>query len=206
MTWPSLLRRLLVALVIGLFAWPLTALASEPMSPPPAGLLWLRSDLPAVFPLQVKTAPGRDYHLTLTDTATGKDTLAAYIRGGAFFRVLVPPGRYSARFALGTVWKGADALFGAATKMHELSEPLRFGTRGIGRKAGHLVDLRGLIDTRQAVKTRSLSICQSVRLDLQDVTETPFDPGTDTLRRLTLGDLDLPRRVPRPRIYSRVCG
>jgi len=203
MTMNRLLRRPILALIIGLLLWPL---AAEPQNAPRTGLLWLRSDLPAVFPLQVKTVPGRDYHLTLIHAETGDETLAAYINGGDFFRVLVPPGRYTLRFAYGAGWQGEDALFGASTQIYEMKQPLRFATRGIGTKTGHLVDLRRLIESREAGLTRPLSICQSLRLDLQDITETPFDPGSDTMRQLMMGDLDLPRLVPRYRTYSRVCG
>src|SRR6056297_186762 len=75
-------------------------------SPTSAGLMWNRTGLPAVFPLQVKTPPGQDYVLTLIDADTGADALAAYIEGGAFFKVLVPPGTFRLKFAAGDVWHG----------------------------------------------------------------------------------------------------
>ena len=64
------------------------------------GLIWNRSGLPAVFPLQVKTLSGRDFVLTLVDEDTRLEALAAYIVGGAFFKVLVPPGTYTLRFGV----------------------------------------------------------------------------------------------------------
>lgn len=108
----------------------------------PEGLLWNRTGLPAVFPLQVKTPPGRDYLLTLRDAQTGAPALAAYIRGGAFFRVLVPPGSYRLHFATGDRWQGIDDGFGPTrTKVFDLPRPLLFETRGRGHKAGHIVTL-----------------------------------------------------------------
>ncbi len=63
------------------------------------GLMWNRSGLPAIFPLQVKTSAGNNYFLTLIDAETGKKTLAAFIIGGEFFKVLVPPGTFVVRFS-----------------------------------------------------------------------------------------------------------
>ncbi len=108
---------------------------------PPAGLMWNRSGLPAVFPLQVKSPEGADYFLVLS--GSGGDALAAYIRGGVFFKVLVPPGQYVLRFAIGTGWLGEARLFGPDTAVLELPEPLEFAVRGTGIKAGHLVTLTG---------------------------------------------------------------
>jgi len=51
---------------------------------PRPGLMWNRTGLPAVFPLQVKTRPGQNYVLLLSDEQTDADALAAYITGGAF--------------------------------------------------------------------------------------------------------------------------
>ncbi|NVK12561.1 MAG: hypothetical protein HWE35_00110 [Rhodobacteraceae bacterium] len=106
-----------------------------------SGLMWNRSGLPAVFPLQVKSPEGADYFLVLS--GSGGDALAAYIRGGAFFKFLVPPGHYVLRFAIGTGWLGEARLFGPDTVVLELPEPLEFAVRGAGIKAGHLVTLTG---------------------------------------------------------------
>lgn len=129
---------------------------------PPAGLLWNKTGLPAVFPLQIKTVPGRDHVVTLLDAGTGEAALAAYIRGGVFFRVLVPPGAYRLRFVSGTNWQGAAALFGSEVERFELRRILRFETRGLGTKAGHIVDLRGQGAEAQIKDHR---ICQSFRPD-----------------------------------------
>jgi len=133
-----------------LIAWlvPAAAIAGPEESRPPGvapGLMWNRSGLPAIFPLQVKTHPGKDYFLTLIDAETGKDTLAAFVYGGAFFKVLVPPGTFVVRFAVGDIWQGETNLFGpgAMTTVVELEKPLTFKVVGYGRKAGHLVDLTG---------------------------------------------------------------
>ena len=54
-----------------------------------------------------------------------------------------------------------------------LEGPFRFGVQGIGRKAGHLIDLRDVIETREAALTEPLAICQSYRADL---TRSPLSP------------------------------
>lgn len=143
--------------------------------PPPAGLMWNRTGLPAVFPLQVKTVPGRDYMLTLIDAETGAEALAAYIEGGAFFKVLVPPGTFRLRFASGAVWQGEDDLFGPGenTREFELRAPLTFETRGVGVKAGHVVDLTARAPGRLAgVTVRDRLICQSFRPQFPSSDET----------------------------------
>lgn len=186
------------ALVFGVLLLPIgLAQGADQGTRPQTGLIWLHSPLPAVFPLQVKTAPGRDHHLTLLEHDTRKVTLTAYIRGGDFFRVLVPPGSYRLHFAYGAVWQGEDRLFGMNTRTYEMDEPLEFATRGLGTKAGHLVDLRGLIETKEASMIAPLAICQTLRREFEAAADTPFDPGFEVT--------GLPRLIPRYRIYSRVC-
>lgn len=123
----------------------LAALAGAPAPAqelrPEAGLMWQRSGLPAVFPLQLKTPEGADYFLTLTREAGGEAVLAAYVRGGDFFRVLVPPGRYRLRLASGRDWQGEAQLFGAGTQDFVLPGVLEFAVQGGGIKAGHTVSL-----------------------------------------------------------------
>lgn len=140
-----------------------TAMAQAQDSGPRQGLMWNRTGLPAVFPLQVKTRPGQNYVLLLSDAQTDADVLAAYITGGAFFRVLVPPGTFRVRFASGITWQGKEAMFGrhGQTKVIELPEALTFEVIGLRRKAGHLIDLTTLDagDLAQA-ETHALQICQ----------------------------------------------
>lgn len=158
----AVLRALLVASTVP----GATAAGEAAVQTPPAGLMWNRSGLPAVFPLQVKTRPGKDYRLTLIESGTSKAVLAAYIEGGSFFKVLVPPGTFRLRFAAGTVWRGEEDLFGpeAATEIFELRKPLTFETRGLGIKAGHAVDLRSRGPGRTAaIDVDDQMLCQSFR-------------------------------------------
>jgi len=192
-------------------------------SPPSAGLMWNRTGLPAVFPLQVKTPPGQDYVLTLIDADTGADALAAYIEGGAFFKVLVPPGTFRLKFAAGDVWHGPEDLFGPGKDTHvfELQRPLTFETRGLGVKAGHVVNLL----TRQPgemaeVTLKDQLICQSFRPQFPSPDTTFPEPPvqrysdwSDRLRDAQIPDRDkrlgfVPRyRTPsRLDVRSRYCG
>ncbi len=150
------MRRLL-ALIVLICLLPLAALAEDR----PRGLLWSRTDLPRTFPLQVKSNPGTDYLVTLTDTETGEAVLAAYIRGGEFFRVLVPPGRFLLDFASGPHWQGDESLFGPETKHFTLETPLTFEVTGTARKGGQIVDLRGPL----TIATKTIGICQRFALD-----------------------------------------
>ncbi|MCE5974229.1 hypothetical protein LZA78_12110 [Sinirhodobacter sp. WL0062] len=154
----------LIALMVALALSPVAIQAEEAR---PQGLLWSETDLPRTFPLVVKTAPGGDYLLVLRDLANGQDVLGAYIRGGEFFRVLVPPGSYSLQFAAGIEWQGEQALFGERTRRFVLDPPLRFGVEGVGRKQGNVVDLRDLGD----VSTKPIALCQRFALNPE-----PFDP------------------------------
>ncbi len=164
----------------------------------PQGLMWNRSGLPARLPLQIKTGAGADYLLHLRDTRTGRDVLAAYVRGGEFFRVLVPPGSYELHFAAGTDWQGEAALFGPGTRRFVLDPPLTFAASATKRE-GHLVDLRDLGD----MTTRTFAICQRFVLD-PDSLNQPWPPIRQPDTALPP---DGPREYPVPRydLVSRIC-
>ncbi|MFT3689519.1 hypothetical protein [Paenirhodobacter sp.] len=130
----------------------------------PQGLMWNRSGLPATLPLQVRSDAGRDYFLTLTRPDTGEAVLAAYVRGGAAFRVLVPPGDYRIALAQGTGWRGEKALFGPETRHIRIAEPLHFGAQGALRRIGHEIDLRG-----GAEGVRTFGLCRPI--DARDAPE-----------------------------------
>lgn len=135
---------------------------SAPLSAAPEpGLMWNRSGLPLVFPLQVKTAPGHDYHVQLSDPESGKPVLAAFWSGGDFFRVLVPPGTFIVQIARGTDWQDDVALFGDETEYFLVADPLTFQITGMDRKEGHLIDLRdrapGQLTQRD---TRQVALCR----------------------------------------------
>ncbi|MCV3272074.1 hypothetical protein [Roseobacter sinensis] len=196
-------------LVFALFGWcspPALAadqLADQTPLAQPAGLMWNRTGLPAVFPLQVKSRAGRDYVLTLIDNETGAEALAAYIEGGAFFNVLVPPGVYRVRFAAGRVWQDERELFGpgALTEHFELEAPLTFEIRNPGIKAGHIIDLSTAAPGQMAqAQTSERLLCQTVRsedlrLPVGNEIELVF-PSVETQRLIVSwrGQLRFPER------------
>ena len=179
---------------------------------PPAGLMWNRSGLPAVFPLQVKTPPGQDYFLILIDATSGDAALAAYIKGGAFFKVLVPPGEFRLRFATGKRWQGEGALFGpgADTRVFELTGPLTFETRGLGVKAGHVVTLPGHgADQTADIGLKDQLVCQFFRLGLPlPIPLAQRADGAGPLSAARRAAKEVPRflSVPGYEIRSRYCG
>lgn len=209
------------------------AAAKSPADPTQkGGLMWNRSGLPAVFPLQVKTPPGPDYFLTLIDVKTGDPALAAYIKGGKFFKVLVPPGVFRLSFVTGNMWQGEDELFGPGRKTQhfELRDPLTFETRGIGIKAGHVVSLLERRPGKLAGMTRKDQlICQSLGHRLSEQIRPAFDwqqtswfppvampglalawygPGLEAGRfggSRTLSDSDRHTTIPRTDLRSRYC-
>lgn len=142
--------------LVWLSATTLTAHAAER----PEGVLWNRSGLAATLPLLVKTQGGTDYLLTLRDADTEKAVFAAYIRGGDFFRVLVPPGHYALVFAAGTGWQGEQDLFGPGTHHFTLETPLDFGAT-VARRNGHIVDLRD----PGRVLVNGYTICQTLTVE-----------------------------------------
>ncbi|MEW2913783.1 hypothetical protein [Leisingera sp. JC11] len=158
--WAARLAGLLLAVFCGAAAVAAESSAEHPRT----GLMWNRTGLPAVFPLQVKTPEGADYYLVLS--GRGGDALAAYIRGGAFFKVLVPPGRYALRFASGRVWQGEERLFGPDTVVFELPEALDFAVRDAGIKAGHLVSLtREPLSGGLRAEVKGQYVCQIASLE-----------------------------------------
>ncbi len=195
------------------------ATAASQMEKPQTGLLWHRSGLPATFPLQVKTSPGDDYYLALVDAATQRAVLAAYIEGGAFFRVLVPPGVFTLRFEHGKTWHGENGRFGSGpdADVFVLDTPLEFSVEGVNRKAGHLVDLRGAFQPDAVVDVWPDAICQSVSVTLEPspgaqplsreeqgfpyrgISEDPLDAARELVQRVP------PRLIRRTEVRTRVC-
>lgn len=141
--------------------------SAEGNTQPKHGLMWNKTGLPAVFPLQVKTTSGKNYVLLLSDMESGADVLAAFITGGKFFRVLVPPGTFRVRFASGVSWRDDGTMFGAhdKTRIIEMPEPMTFKVLGLSKKGGHLIDLTKL-DPGQMTQM-GLSICQVVDWSVQ---------------------------------------
>lgn len=177
-------RRLAAGVLAGLFLCLPAALAEQAdrQAAPRAGLMWNRTGLPAVFPLQVKSPAGADYYLVLS--GSGGDALAAYFRGGAFFKVLVPPGRFKLRFASGRDWKDEERLFGPDTVVFELPQVLEFAVRGAGLKAGHLVTLtRESLSGGLRAEVKGQFVCQIASLEGAEPSRIQAEPP----RRFILG-------------------
>ncbi len=170
-------------------------LARMAAAAPDYGLLENRTDLPLVFPLQVRSDPGEDRLVTLRDAQTGKVALTARLEGGAFFRVLVPLGTYLVEFASGVTWQGDRPVEGPTARRVTIRPALTFEVTGPARKAGHLVDLRG----EGPPETRPIALCQSFGYDVHALTE---------LRDYYDAPLDLaegPRRPPSRELTERLC-
>jgi hypothetical protein len=149
------MRRVLIW-IVGCLVLAGAAVASER----PQGLMWNRTGLPATIPLQIKTVAGADYLLRLKPYEEIDFVFAAYIRGGDFFRVLVPPGRFDLVFASGADWQGEAVLFGADTAEFLLDPPLVFKATAT-RREGYLIDLRD----PQQITLRSLATCDRRAVD-----------------------------------------
>ncbi len=160
---------IILAVVLGILPFVAVAqTATDPPAEPRVGLMWQHTGLPAVFPLQVKTRSGVSYYLLLKDADTDAPALAAFIKGGVFFKVLVPPGRFRVTVFSGVKWQNEIALFGkgALTTVLELPDPLIFEARGLATKAGHLIDLTQIVDGELAQLTlKPQYICQTYGID-----------------------------------------
>jgi hypothetical protein len=170
---------------------------------PGHGLMWQRTGLPAVFPLHVKTNPGEDYFMRISDAETDADALAAYIEGGRYFKVLVPPGRYQVRFAVGQRWQGEDTLFGTeGTRLFEVPQPLTFEVVGLGAKAGHIVDLTS---PGNEIVLGDSYICDRIAVSDWPRPQAAFDPDDRLARRFGPEDdlIEFPSRLAQPRIPDR---
>jgi hypothetical protein len=168
------------------------------------GLLWNRTGLPAVFPLQVKTQPGADLYLVLTDEASDAEALAAYIEGGRHFQVLVPPGSYRVHFAIGQDWQGQDQLFGVAETKHlTVPDPLVFGVVGLSTKAGHTIDLT---QSGRDILVEARFICQRFALSEGPRPQAPFEGRDVRPQEITPRDevVEFPRRMSLPRVPDRM--
>lgn len=127
-------------------------------APPEPGLIASHTALPRSFPLLVQSPAGQDALLRLMDPDTGALVLSAFVKGGAFFRVLVPPGRFEVRLDLGATWQDDATLFGPDTR-HLVIGPLDFALAGDARKQGHRIVL-GDLAAGGGVAVRGLSLCQ----------------------------------------------
>ena len=180
------MRHLLALLM--LIAVTLPALAQDR---PRAGLMWNRSGLPATLPLVVQTMPGQDYVVFLFPTNGSNAVMAGYIYGGSFFRLLVPPGTWSLRFAHGRDWQNEDALFGRKTEWTEIEKPMTFSA-GIARKHGHIIRLIESDGRMRVTSTGPLDLCQALTVTTEIIDldkERENDPNrlpTPGLRKLEI--------------------
>lgn len=162
--------------------------------------MWNRSGLPATLPLLIKTNAGADYFLNLRDVERDKVVLAAYVRGGEFFQVLVPPGRFELVFASGEEWQGETRLFGVNTHVFKLDQPLRFRAT-MSQRRGHMIDLTKAGGTRLS----DLAKCQRLALDPESLRNRKgqFDP----LLRDPSGAPEAWPEMPAPRydVETHVC-
>lgn len=165
---------------------------------PRAGLMWNRSELPATLPLVVKTMPGRDYVVYLAPPEGGDPVMAGYIHGGAFFRLLVPPGTWAIRFAHGRDWQNENDLFGPLTEWTAMDRTMTFGA-GVARKQGHIIRLFETGGRMTVVSAGPLDLCQGLMMtakviELDDERDDPNRLPTPGLRRLEI-DVDTRNRV-----------
>ncbi|MFV0299353.1 MAG: hypothetical protein ACK5IP_00435 [Paracoccus sp. (in: a-proteobacteria)] len=170
---PVLMRPVILLLALTLA---LPALADDR---PVAGLMWNRSGLPATLPLQLRSEAGLDHVLMLSAPGTDAPVLAAYVRGGDFFRVLVPPGDWRIAIASGHDWQPGETMFGPDTQWTELPDPLHFGVADGSRREGHVLWLGQTGDRVAITAVAPQTICDialwdSETRDLRD--DRPTEP------------------------------
>lgn len=168
---------------------------------PRHGLLFNRTGLPLTLPLQIKTDPGLDYALILADPQTDEAKLSAFIHGGKFFRLLVPPGTFRLHFAYGERWEGPEALFGPDTRYHTLPETFTFSVQGLATKQGFLIDLRDLGE-EASLTVRHIGLCQTLDLSQDYIAwlkrNPVFHPTLDDVPDPAPGAFDIRQRFCEP--------
>nr|WP_245727119.1 hypothetical protein [Paracoccus isoporae] len=179
---------------------------------PPAGLMWNRSGLPATLPLQIRSQGGADHVVTLIDPEIGEQVLAGYVRGGSFFRILVPPGEWRIRIASGQLWRGEAALFGPDTTVLELPEPLQF-MAGHSRLNGHVLTIENSDAGQRVTGIAARVICHYAQWQDGLFDEHDDDPSEAERRALYSGAVPQDRIGPDPldptdlkfSVRSRIC-
>lgn len=199
------MKRLLLALML---LGPVAAMAE----PRPRGLMWNRSGQPLTLPLQIRSDPGADYFLTLTRPDAAEPAIAAYVRGGEFFRLLLPPGEWRIALVAGREWQGEAALFGPDTRRLGVDAVLGFRATGAARRDGHLIDLRagrevigdfalcrgGAVARRNADRNADRTVGGTAREAMPDVPPPPVPENLAAPRRAEtrLPPPDQPPAVP----------
>ncbi len=150
-----MLRALLLAIA-------LLPTAADAQPRPGTGLLSNSSPLPATIPLQVRTAAGLDYAIALTDRATANPVISGYLRGGEFFRLLVPPGDHAVNITAGSPddWQGDQGF----AHGQGVTIPLEFVIRA-GRREGHQITVQIVEGAIRITDQRNQVICQIAEWD-----------------------------------------
>ncbi|MDN5569350.1 MAG: hypothetical protein L0G27_11505 [Paracoccus sp. (in: a-proteobacteria)] len=149
---------------------------------PVTGLLAKDDPLPATIPLQVHTGPGADFAVALSDPDNGAPVISGYIRGGEFFRLLVPPGVHDLTIVAGQPddWQGLQGAFGADAA--HVTLPLAFRITDGSRRQGHQITLAMQDGGLRITDQQDQVICQIADWDS---TQETFDrPGRVPLRYL----------------------
>ena len=159
----------------------LMALPASADEQPPGGLLWNRSGLPATLPLQVHSPAGLDHVVMLSHPDETAAKVAGYVRGGAFFRILVPPGDWQTSFASGREWQGEQALFGPDTQRFTLPDPLHFGAADGARLEGHVLRLETRDGDTRVASVGPQTICRVAdwQRETRDLRTGAAIPSTD---------------------------
>ena len=125
---------------------------------PVTGLLAKNGPLPATIPLQIRTDAGHDFSVALSDPATDAPVISGYLRGGEFFRLLVPPGTHQVTIAAGQAgdWQSVDTGFsdGMQAKL-----TLDFDIRA-DRRQGHQMTVAIVDGGLRVTDRRDQVICQ----------------------------------------------
>ncbi|WP_111558746.1 hypothetical protein [Paracoccus sediminilitoris] len=131
---------------------------------PVTGLLAKNGPLPATIPLQIRTDAGHDYSIALTDPAIDAPVISGYLRGGEFFRLLVPPGTHRVTMAAGQPgdWQGIDTGFSDGT---QAKLTLDFDIRA-NRRQGHQMTVAIVDGGLRVTDRRDQVICQIADWDV----------------------------------------
>ena len=109
---------------------------------PSNGARWTdRPDEVMVAPLEIVSRAGDgNYFVKVEDWFTGAHIISFFVTDGMSSEVLVPPGSYRVKYAIGKSWYGTEHLFGPDTIYAKVDQRLDFTQNDQGY-SGHTIEL-----------------------------------------------------------------
>ena len=114
---------------------------NQPIQPiPPNGEVVKYTRAPSLAPFQIKSSPGSNYLIKISDFDTTQPVMTIFVRGGEHFTVKVPLGQFTIKYASGDTWYGYNYFFGPETVYNKANSSFTF-TRESDGYSGYTITL-----------------------------------------------------------------